>query len=113
MNLLIVMLNEDKYLEKILTILVEAEASAINVLDGRGLWGDAGLEPNPFATVSPTPTPRKAAMKTILSILTDDSLMLKIKELLMEENIDFALPGTGMMFTVPIKEMVTSASFQC
>lgn len=113
MNLLVVMINEEKYLEKVLTILVEAEANAISVLNGQGLWGDAGYEPTPFANMSPAPVPRKATVKTILSVLTDESLMLKIKELLMEENIDFALPGVGMMFTIPIKEMVSSSSFQC
>ncbi|MFP4418834.1 MAG: hypothetical protein ACLFSB_16355 [Chitinispirillaceae bacterium] len=113
MNLLVVMINEERYLEKVLTILVEAEACAISVHNGQGLWGDAGFEPTPFATVSPTPVPRKAVIKTIFSILIDESMMQKIKELLMEENIDFALPDVGVMFTVPIKEMVSSTYFQC
>lgn len=104
MKLLIIVLNQEKYLEKVLSLMLETGISGATILESEGLGHFLAYEIPIFAGLRQLVGERKAANKTIFAVLEEESLFPKFKDLLKEENIDFNLPGIGIMALLPVEE---------
>jgi nitrogen regulatory protein PII len=107
MKLLIVIINKEEYFEKVLSILAELEVSNATILDSEGLGHFLAYEVPIFAGLRQLVGERKTASRTILALIEEDFLG-KFKKILLEENIDFREPGTGLIITLPVSEVITS-----
>lgn len=106
MELLMIILNKEEYLEKILSLIIEVGASGATILDSEGLGHFLAYEVPIFAGLRHLVGERKSRNKTILAVLEDESIFSEIKVLLAEEGIDFSQPGVGIIVTVPVNEVI-------
>jgi hypothetical protein len=106
MELLIIVLNREEYLEEILSILVELDVPGATILDSEGLGHFLAYEVPIFAGLQQLVGEKKTANKTILALVEGKDFLPKFKKLLIEENIDFTQPGVGIVITVPVNDAV-------
>ena len=107
MKLLFIVLNKEKHLEDVLSILAELGASGATIIDSMGLGQFLAYEVPIFAGLRQLMGEEKTPSKTIFALIEGDKF-LELKKILKEEGIDFTEPGTGIMFTVPVNEIVKS-----
>jgi len=108
MELLIIVLNKEQYLEKLISILVEAGVSGATILESEGLGHYLAYEIPIFAGLRHLMGESKSTNKTILAVLHDKEIFRNFKRLLAEEKIDFSEPGVGIVITVPVNEIIKS-----
>jgi len=108
MELLVIILNKEEYLEKLTFLLVEAGISGATISDSEGIGHYLAYEVPIFAGLRQLMGEGKTINKTILAILDNEKVFDKFKELLAEENIDFTNPGVGVIATVPINKIIKS-----
>lgn len=108
MQLLIIVLNKEEYLEKLMSLLVEAGISGATISDSQGIGHYLAYEVPIFAGLRQMMGEGKTVNKTILALLNDDKTFAQFKELLIEEDIDFTKPGVGVVVTVPVNEAIKS-----
>ena len=106
MNLLIIILNKSEYLNDLLSILVEAGISKATILDSEGLGQHLAHDIPIFAGLKSLVGDSKTYNKTILAIIDDVSVLSDLKKLLKETEIDFSDDGMGIMFTVPVDNII-------
>ncbi|MFH1504955.1 MAG: hypothetical protein ABIH08_06195 [Candidatus Omnitrophota bacterium] len=106
MELLVIILNREEYFEKIVSILVETGATGSTILDSEGLGHFLAYEVPIFAGLRKFVGEKKSANKTILAILENKNIFSRFKQLLAEEDINFAEDGVGVMITLPVNEVV-------
>ncbi len=106
MELLIIILNKYEYLEKILSLILEAGGSGATILDSEGLGHFLAYEVPIFAGLRKLVGERKAHSKTILALLDSRDVFEELKKLLKEEGIDFTHTGMGIMVTLPVSEAI-------
>jgi hypothetical protein len=106
MELLIVVLNEEEYLERILSILVELEVSEATVLDSESLGQFLAYEVPIFAGLQQLKGRGRTTSRTILALIKKRNFFPGFKELLAEENIDFTQPGMGIIATLPVGDVI-------
>lgn len=106
MQLLIIVLNKEEYLEKLMSLLVEAGISGATISDSQGIGHYLAYEVPIFAGLRQMMGEGKTVNKTILALLNDDKTFAQFKELLIEEDIDFTKPGVGVVVTVPVNEAI-------
>ncbi len=108
MELLIIILNKEEYLEKILSILIEAGVSGATISDSEGIGHFLAYEVPIFAGLRQFVGESKSVTRTILAVLDDRSIYDNFKRLLAEEDIDFTRAGTGVIINIPVNEVVKS-----
>ncbi|MFH1778137.1 MAG: hypothetical protein ABH952_11340 [Candidatus Omnitrophota bacterium] len=108
MKLLIIILNKEDYLEKLISLLVEAGISGATISDSEGIGHYLAYEVPIFAGLRQLMGEGKTINKTILTVLDDEKIFSKFKALLIEENIDFTRPGVGIIVTVQVNEVIKS-----
>jgi len=108
MELLIIILNKEEYLEKITSLLVEAGISGATISDSEGIGHYLAYEVPIFAGLRQLAGEGKTLNKTILAVLEDEDTFSRFKELLVEEEIDFTKPGVGVIVTLPINKIIKS-----
>ena len=108
MELLIIVLNKTEYLEKLLSILIEAGVSGANISESEGVGNYLAFEVPIFAGLRQFFQEGKSVNKTIMAVLEDKDTYLKLKKLLAAENIDFTQPGVGIIIKVPVNEVIKS-----
>jgi nitrogen regulatory protein PII len=106
MKLLIIILNREDYLEKVLALLIEAGISGATIFDSEGLGHFLAYEIPIFAGLRHLMGERKSANRTILAVLEEEEIFDEFKKLLAEEGIDFTHPGVGIIVTVPVSEVI-------
>ncbi len=104
MKFLLIILNREKHLEKVLSLMLETGISGATILESEGIGHFLAYEVPIFAGLRQLVGERKAANKTIFAVLEDESLFPKFNELLKEEGIDFNLPGVGVMALLPVEK---------
>lgn len=107
MELLIIILNREAYLETILSILVELEVSGATILESEGLGHFLAYEVPIFAGLRHLVGERKAENKLILGLVEDKEFFSKFKKMLSDENIDFKEAGTGVVMMLPVSQAIT------
>lgn len=108
MQLLIIVLNKEEYLEKLMSLLVESGISGATISDSQGIGHYLAYEVPIFAGLRQMMGEGKTVNKTILAVLDNEKAFGELKELLVEEDIDFTKPGVGIVVTVPINEIIKS-----
>lgn len=108
MELILIVLNKEEYLEKILSILVELEVHGATILESEGLGHFLAYEVPIFAGLRRLVGEKKKANKTIFALVEDEEFFSRFKELLAEEKIDFTEPGMGLIASLPVNEAVRS-----
>jgi nitrogen regulatory protein P-II 1 len=106
MELLVIVLNKEEYLERILTLLVDAGVSGATVLDSEGLGHFLAFQVSIFAGLREFMGQQKSANRTILAILEDQQIFYRINDMLKEEKIDFKQPGIGILATLPVNRVI-------
>jgi len=100
MHLLVLILNREEFLDEVLEAFVEAGITGATIIDSVGMGRTLAYRIPIFAGL------RKSIKtsdynKMIFSVVQSDEVLKQIIDLL-EEIIDFDVPGTGLLFTVPI-----------
>ncbi len=106
MELLIIILNKEEYFEKILSILVESGARGATIYESEGLGHFLAYEVPIFAGLRKFIGEGKSRNRTIMAVLDNKEIFPKFKKLIAEENIDFTVPGTGIVVTVPVNKVI-------
>ncbi|MBN2875266.1 MAG: P-II family nitrogen regulator [Spirochaetales bacterium] len=102
MKLLVFILNQEEFLEEVLEAYVEAGISGATILDSEGMGYFLAYEVPLFADFKEFMKGNKPYNKTILSIVTDDSAITRLKDIIDEVVGGLDKPGTGIMFTIPV-----------
>ncbi len=102
-HLLVIVLNKDEFLEDILTAFVEAGVSGATVIDSVGMGRVLAYDVPIFAGLRRTLEGSRSAPynKTIFTVIRDEA-QLKNTIDLVESILDLSVPGTGLLFVVPI-----------
>jgi len=100
MHLLVLILNREEFLDEVLEAFVEAGITGATIIDSVGMGHTLAYRIPIFAGL------RKSIKtsdynKMIFSVVQSDETLKQVIALL-EEIIDFDVPGTGLLFVVPI-----------
>ena len=106
MKLLIIIVNNEEYEEKVLSLLIESGISGATILNSEGLGHFLAYEVPIFAGLKNLVGKSKSVSKTILTVLEDDDIFIRFQELLVDEDIDFTRPGVGIMVVIPTTEVI-------
>ena len=106
MELLIIILNREEHLEKILSLLIESGITGATICETQGIGQFLAYEVPIFAGLKQFPGEGKTASKTILALLEEGDSYERFKKLLIDENIDFTKPQVGLLITVPVSNVV-------
>ncbi len=106
MKLLVIVLNKEEHLQDILSILVELGVSGATIVDSEGLGHFLAYQVPIFAGIRRFMGEEKAPSKTIFAIVDEEDFTSKLQEALEEENIDFTQSGMGVIFTVPVSDVI-------
>ncbi len=102
MKLMVLILNKEEYLDRVLAAYVEAGVSGATILDSEGMGRFLTYEVPLFSDFKGFMKGNKPYNKTILSIIQDESIVPKIEKLLEKILGGISSPGTGILFTVPV-----------
>lgn len=100
--MMVLVLNKEEYLDRVLAAYVEAGISGATILDSEGMGRFLTYEVPLFADFKSFMKGNKPYNKTILSIIRDESAVGRLEELLKEILGGLESPGTGILFTVPV-----------
>ncbi len=106
MELLMIVLNKEEYFERVLSLLIEAGDNGATIVDSEGIGHFLAHEIPIFAGLKQLMGEGKSINKTIMAVLEEKDIFNNLKSLLEEENIDFTSPGTGIIITLPISEVI-------
>lgn len=102
MKLLVFILNNEDLLEEVLEAYVEAGVSGATLLDSEGMGRFLAYEVPLFASFKEFMKGNKPYNKTILSVIKDEKVILRLKTLIDKIVGGLDNPGTGIMFTIPV-----------
>ncbi len=102
MKLLIFILNKEELLEEVLEAYVEAGIDGATMFDSEGMGRFLAYEVPLFAGFKEFMKGNKPYNKTIISVVTDDEVIKRVRVLIDEVVGGLKNPGTGIMFTLPI-----------
>ncbi len=102
MKLLVFILNKEELLEEVLEAYVEAGIDGATMFDSEGMGRFLAYEVPLFAGFKEFMKGNKPYNKTIISVVTDDEVIKRVRVLIDEVVGGLKNPGTGIMFTLPI-----------
>ena len=102
MKLLVFVLNKEELLDDILAAYVEAGISGATVLDSEGMGRYLSYEVPLFDDFKEFMKGNKPYNKTIISVVTDEKVIPELKKLIDKITGGLQLPGTGILFTIPV-----------
>lgn len=103
MKLLVFILNKEELLEEVLEAYVEAGVAGATLLDSEGMGRFLAYEVPLFAGFKEFMKGNKPYNKTIISVIRNESVVERVKELVDEVVGGLDNPGTGIMFTLPVE----------
>lgn len=104
MQLLVMVLNREEYMEEVLTIFVEAGVSGATILDSEGMGRAVSYDIPIFATLKNIMKGTHFYNRTIFSVFEDEELLEKTIDMI-RKTIDLEKEGTGILFTVPVNKV--------
>ncbi len=112
MHLLVLVLNKEELLEDILTAFLEADVSGATIIDSVGMGRVLAYDVPIFAGLRKTLEGHRSAPynKTIFAVIPDEAQLHKTINLI-EKILNLDVPGTGLLFVVPltiVKGLATS-----
>ncbi|RKY39793.1 MAG: hypothetical protein DRP76_03055 [Candidatus Omnitrophota bacterium] len=105
MQLLIIVLNREDYLEKILALMIEAGITGATILNSEGLGHFLAYEIPIFAGLRQLMGEKRSANRTIFAVVEEKNWN-EFKHLLEEENIDFTQSGVGIIALLHVNEVI-------
>ena len=102
MKLVVFVLNREELLERSLEAYVEAGVQGATILDSEGMGRFLTYEVPLFADFKGFMKGNKPYNKTIFSVVRDESVIPRLREILDEVCGGLDNPGTGILFTVPV-----------
>ncbi|OQX81677.1 MAG: hypothetical protein B6D56_01760 [Candidatus Omnitrophica bacterium 4484_70.1] len=105
MQLLIIVLNREDYLEKILALMIEAGITGATILNSEGLGHFLAYEVPIFAGLRQLMGEKRSANRTIFAVVEEENWD-EFRHLLEEENIDFTQSGVGIIALLPVNEVI-------
>lgn len=113
MNALVLVLNETKYLEDILNNLMTIGVKGATILESQGM-GSAILtgnfaSSNRFGALKTAFDRERPYNKTIFAIIEDEELLHLAIETIKEVSGGLSKPGEGLLFTIPVGNVLGMA----
>jgi len=108
MKLLVIVLNDREKLDQVLSALLELDITGATIIDTEGMAQVLAAEVPIFAGLRQLLTEARASSKTIFALSSDDDIVSRMQEMLKAGGIDFSEPGTGVMFSVTVDEVIGS-----
>ena len=102
MKLVVFILNRGELLEQVLEAFVEAEVPGATVLDSAGMGRMLSAEVPLFADLPDSMKGIRPANRVILSLVSGEQTVQRLERLLERACGDLSVPGTGLLFTVPV-----------
>ncbi|MFO7850193.1 MAG: P-II family nitrogen regulator [Spirochaetia bacterium] len=102
MKLVVFILNREELLDDVLSAYVEAGIPGATVLDSEGMGRYLTYEVPLFADFKEFMKGNKPYNKTILSVVSDESVIPELKKILDSITGGLSRPGTGILFTIPV-----------
>lgn len=102
MKLVVFILNKEELLDDVLSAYVEAGIPGATVLDSEGMGRYLTYQVPLFADFKNFMKGNKPYNKTILSVVSDETLIPELKHLLDDITGGLTSPGTGIFFTLPV-----------
>jgi nitrogen regulatory protein P-II 1 len=106
MKLMVLVLNREELLDKVLAAYVEAGIDGATILDSEGMGRFLTYEVPLFADFKVFMKGNKPYNKTIIAVVRDDSAIDRARNLVDGIIGGFSSPGTGIMFTLPVDSVV-------
>lgn len=106
MKLLVLVLNKEELLEDVLTAYVEAGIPGATILDSEGMGRFLTHNIPLFVDFNGFMQGNRPRNKTIFSIVQQEESLTTVKRLLHDICGGFSDPGTGILFTLPVDEVV-------
>ena len=111
MELMLIILNKEEYLETILSALAELEVTDAVIQDGEKLGSYLAHEVPIFAGLRKLMGEKRIACKTIISLIDQKDFLDSFEKLLAEENIDFVKEDIGSIAILPVTKIIGSAGW--
>lgn len=102
MQLLVILLNREDYLDDILAELLELEVTGASVVEGIAMERVLAKDVPIFAGLLQTTQGSRSFNKNIFAVIKDGQIVDRLMEFLKELDIDMTDPNTGILFTLPI-----------
>jgi nitrogen regulatory protein PII len=104
MQLLVVVLNKEEYLEDVLSLFIELGISGATILDSVGMGRILSHDIPIFAGFRDLIVGNRPYNKTIFAVVEDEVVGKTVEEL---KSIcgDFTQPGTGLVFSLPVNRV--------
>lgn len=102
MKLLVFVLNNEEYLEEVLEAYVEAGITGSTILDSEGMGRFLTYEVPLFEGFKDFMKGNKPYNKTIISVVKNEQVVQRAKNLVDQIVGGLENPGTGIMFTLPV-----------
>jgi nitrogen regulatory protein PII len=102
MKLVVFILNREEVLEQVLEAFVEAGVPGATVLDSMGLGRTLAAEVPLFAEVPDSLKGVKPSNRVIFSLIGSEDTVRTLEKLLEKACGSLAVPGNGLLFTVPV-----------
>ena len=106
MHLLFIILNEEKFLEDALSVLVELGVTGANVVEVRSMGPMLAYDVPIFAGLRYQMEGRGPYAKLIFALVQEEGIVEQIAASLKDVGLDFEQPGMGFVFTVPVGKVI-------
>lgn len=108
MELLVIVLNQEEYIDDILAELVELEVTNATVIDGVAMERILAKDVPLFAGLLKSTRGSRALNKNIFALIPHREAVNRLVDVLRDLNIDLADPSVGALFTIPVGFTLTS-----
>ncbi|MBZ0255669.1 hypothetical protein K8I31_06380 [bacterium] len=102
MHLLVIILNQEDYLDEILSELIELEVANATVLDGVAMERVLAKDVPMFAGRLQSTRGSRAYNKNVFALIPKKETAHQLVEILIELEIDLSDPSVGTIFTIPV-----------
>jgi len=106
MELMLIVLNKEEYLETILSALAELEVNDAVIQDGEKLGSYLAHEIPIFAGLKQLIGENRVACKIIIAFTDQKDFLEQFNKLLSQENIDFTKDDAGSIAIMPITKTI-------
>lgn len=102
MQVLFIILNNEDYVDDVLSELLELEITGATVVDGVAMERVLAKDVPIFAGLLQTTRGSRSYNKNIIALIPDRTVAEKLVNIMRELDIDFSDPSVGALFTVPV-----------
>ncbi len=102
MIMVCIILNEEEYVDDLLSAMMELEITGATILDGVGMERVLANDVPIFAGLFQSMGGSRPYNKNIIALLKDRRTLTRLIGVLQEIGIDFAEPGVGAIFALPV-----------